>query len=176
MERSTTTTTEQQQQQQQGRRRGAGWRRWAVLVATVWIQAVTGTNFDFSAYSSALKASLGVSQEALNYLATASDLGKALGWSSGLALIHLPLPAVLLLSAASGLAAYALQYALILDYLHLPYPLVRTHFVFSLSLFFSFLYYRSPIRFVLIKLDYSISFLVTSTYKVSFHHDYIQEI
>lgn len=46
----------------------------------------------------------------------------------------------------------------------------------SLSLFFSFLYYRSPIRFVLIKLDYSISFLVTSTYKVSFHHDYIQEI
>uniref|UniRef100_I1QX18 Uncharacterized protein n=1 Tax=Oryza glaberrima TaxID=4538 RepID=I1QX18_ORYGL len=116
MERSPTTTTEQQ-----GRRRGAGWRRWAVLVATVWIQAVTGTNFDFSAYSSALKASLGVSQEALNYLATASDLGKALGWSSGLALIHLPLPAVLLLSAASGLAAYALQYALILDYLHLPY-------------------------------------------------------
>lgn len=114
------------EQQQQGRRRGAGWRRWAVLVATVWIQAVTGTNFDFSAYSSALKASLGVSQEALNYLATASDLGKALGWSSGLALIHLPLPAVLLLSAASGLAAYALQYALILDYLHLPYPLVRT--------------------------------------------------
>ncbi|EEC68698.1 hypothetical protein OsI_37172 [Oryza sativa Indica Group] len=111
------------EQQQQGRRRGAGWRRWAVLVATVWIQAVTGTNFDFSAYSSALKASLGVSQEALNYLATASDLGKALGWSSGLALIHLPLPAVLLLSAASGLAAYALQYALILDYLHLPYPL-----------------------------------------------------
>uniref|UniRef100_A0A0D3HH90 Nodulin-like domain-containing protein n=1 Tax=Oryza barthii TaxID=65489 RepID=A0A0D3HH90_9ORYZ len=120
MERSPTT---EQQQQQQGRRRGAGWRRWAVLVATVWIQAVTGTNFDFSAYSSALKASLGVSQEALNYLATASDLGKALGWSSGLALIHLPLPAVLLLSAASGLAAYALQYALILDYLHLPYPL-----------------------------------------------------
>ncbi|KAL5206287.1 hypothetical protein ABZP36_034496 [Zizania latifolia] len=102
----------------------SSWRRWAVLVATVWIQAVTGTNFDFSAYSSALKSALGVSQEALNYLATASDLGKVLGWSSGLALLYLPLPAVLLLSAAFGLAAYALQYAIILNLLQLPYPLV----------------------------------------------------
>ncbi|KAF0889627.1 hypothetical protein E2562_030113 [Oryza meyeriana var. granulata] len=113
---------------EQGQRRHAGgsgaWRRWAVLVATVWIQAVTGTNFDFSAYSSALKASLGVSQVALNYLATASDLGKTLGWSSGLAILYLPLPAVLLISASLGLAAYALQYAIILDHLHLPYPLV----------------------------------------------------
>ncbi|NP_001350569.1 uncharacterized protein LOC102717189 [Oryza brachyantha] len=109
------------------RRRGGGrggGGRWAVLVATVWIQAVTGTNFDFSAYSSALKASLGISQEALNYLATASDLGKALGWSSGLAVVYLPLPGVLLLSATLGLAAYALQYAIILDHLQLPYPLV----------------------------------------------------
>ncbi|KAM0884603.1 hypothetical protein ACQ4PT_030855 [Festuca glaucescens] len=84
---------------------GREWRRWSALVATVWIQAVTGTNFDFSAYSSALKSSLGVSQQSLNYLATASDLGKAFGWSSGLALLYMPLPAVLLLSAALGLAA-----------------------------------------------------------------------
>jgi hypothetical protein len=41
------------------------------------IQALTGTNFDFSAYSSALKSSLGISQEVLNYLATASDLGES---------------------------------------------------------------------------------------------------
>uniref|UniRef100_A0A0D9XW10 Uncharacterized protein n=1 Tax=Leersia perrieri TaxID=77586 RepID=A0A0D9XW10_9ORYZ len=125
MERS--SMAEQQQlggRSGRGRGRGHGGGRWAVLVGTVWIQAVTGTNFDFSAYSSALKASLGVSQEALNYLATASDLGKALGWSSGLALLYLPLPGVLLLSAAMGLAAYALQYALILHLLHLPYPLV----------------------------------------------------
>ncbi|KAL6905978.1 hypothetical protein ACP4OV_003579 [Aristida adscensionis] len=114
-----------------GRGRAAGdeWRRWAVLVATVWVQAVTGTNFDFAAYSSALKSALGVSQEALNYLATASDLGKALGWSSGLALLYLPLHAVLLLSAALGLAAYAAQYYCILFLragasLAVPYPLV----------------------------------------------------
>ncbi|KAL6653421.1 hypothetical protein ACP70R_008999 [Stipagrostis hirtigluma subsp. patula] len=117
-----------------GRRGGAGggegeWRRWAVLVATVWIQALTGTNFDFSAYSSALKSSLGISQEALNYLATASDLGKAFGWSSGLALLYMPLHAVLLLSAALGLAAYAAQYYFILFLragaaITVPYPLV----------------------------------------------------
>lgn len=106
------------------------WRRWAVLVATVWIQALTGTNFDFSAYSSAVKSALGISQEALNYLATASDLGKALGWSSGLALLHMPLHAVLLVSAALGLAAYALQYYCLLfppaagAAIVIPYPLV----------------------------------------------------
>jgi hypothetical protein len=111
------------------------WRRWAVLVATVWIQAVTGTNFDFSAYSSALKSSLGVSQEALNYLATASDLGKVLGWSSGLALLHMPLHAVLLLSAFMGLAAYAVQYYCLVFLLAVPYSLVRT--VSSSSISFS---------------------------------------
>ncbi|KAG2559594.1 protein NUCLEAR FUSION DEFECTIVE 4-like [Panicum virgatum] len=102
------------------------WRRWAVLVATVWIQALTGTNFDFSAYSSALKSSLGISQEALNYLATASDLGKAFGWSSGLALLYIPLHAVLLVAAVLGLAAYALQYGCLVsvNLAAIPYPLV----------------------------------------------------
>lgn len=108
------------------------WRRWAVLVATVWIQAVTGTNFDFSAYSSAMKSSLGVSQEALNYLATASDLGKALGWSSGLALLYMPLHTVLLLSAFMGLAAYAAQFVFLHCSLTVPYVLVGISLHFSL--------------------------------------------
>ena len=112
------------------------WRRWSALVATVWIQALTGTNFDFSAYSSALKASMGVSQQSLNYLATASDLGKVFGWSSGLALLYMPLPAVLLLSAALGLAAYVVQYCVLLTPASpspaVPYPVVR---VFLLPLF-----------------------------------------
>jgi len=122
--------------EEEGRRRSGGgerrmmdddaWRRWAVLVATVWIQALTGTNFDFSAYSSALKSSLGISQEALNYLATASDLGKAFGWSSGLALLYIPLHAVLLVAAVLGLAAYALQYGCLVsvNLAAIPYPLV----------------------------------------------------
>jgi hypothetical protein len=112
---------------------GREWRRWSALVATVWIQAVTGTNFDFSAYSSALKSSLGVSQQSLNYLATASDLGKAFGWSSGLALLYMPLPAVLLLSAALGLAAYVVQYCVLLSSSPsrpaIPYPVVSVLFL-----------------------------------------------
>ncbi|KAI3888907.1 hypothetical protein MKX03_009862 [Papaver bracteatum] len=63
-------------------------RKWMILVAAIWIQAFTGTNFDFSAYSSNLKSVLGISQVQLNYLATASDLGKLFGWSSGLALLY----------------------------------------------------------------------------------------
>ena len=114
--------------------RDEAWRRWTMLAATVWIQALTGTNFDFSAYSSALKSSLGVSQEALNYLATASDLGKALGWSSGLALLHMPLHAVLMVSAAMGLAAYAVQYYCLVASVAVPYPLVRACVSSSLSL------------------------------------------
>ncbi|KAJ0989859.1 hypothetical protein J5N97_008215 [Dioscorea zingiberensis] len=95
--------------------------RWMVLAAAVWIQAFTGTNFDFSSYSCDLKAVLGISQVQLSYLATASDIGKALGWCSGLALIYLPLPVVLLLTAAIGLGSYATQWLLITSRISLPY-------------------------------------------------------
>ncbi|WOK91316.1 protein NUCLEAR FUSION DEFECTIVE 4 [Canna indica] len=96
-------------------------RKWMVVAAAVWIQAFTGTNFDFSAYSSDLKAAMGISQVQLNYLATASDLGKALGWSSGLALLYFPLPAVLFLAASIGLAAYGAQWLLITNRISLSY-------------------------------------------------------
>jgi hypothetical protein len=52
-----------------------------------WIQTLIGINFDFSAYSSAIKSSLGISQEALNYLATTSNLGKVSGSSYGLVVL-----------------------------------------------------------------------------------------
>ncbi|KAJ3681588.1 hypothetical protein LUZ60_014161 [Juncus effusus] len=96
-------------------------RKWMIVVATIWIQAFTGTNFDFSAYSSALKAAMGISQVELNYLATASDMGKLFGWSSGLALLYLPLPAVLLISALAGLGTYTLQWLVVTSRISLPY-------------------------------------------------------
>ncbi|XP_074264515.1 protein NUCLEAR FUSION DEFECTIVE 4-like isoform X1 [Silene latifolia] len=99
-------------------------RKWMILVATIWIQALTGTNFDFSAYSSEMKVALGVSQVQLNYLATASDLGKALGWTSGLALMWLPLWAVLFIAAFMGLVGYGLQWAFLLGLFSPPYFLV----------------------------------------------------
>ncbi|KAG9452897.1 hypothetical protein H6P81_005801 [Aristolochia fimbriata] len=96
-------------------------RKWMILVATIWIQAFTGTNFDFSAYSSILKSALGISQVQLNYLAVASDLGKAFGWSSGLALLYLPLPLVLFIAAFMGLLGYGVQWLVLQNLLVLPY-------------------------------------------------------
>ncbi|XP_020548446.1 LOW QUALITY PROTEIN: protein NUCLEAR FUSION DEFECTIVE 4-like [Sesamum indicum] len=99
-------------------------RKWMILVATIWIQAFTGTNFDFSAYSSEMKAVLGVSQVQLNYLATASDLGKAVGGSSGLALMWLPLWAVMFTAAVMGLVGYGVQWLVISNVIALPYFVV----------------------------------------------------
>ncbi|XP_047971102.1 protein NUCLEAR FUSION DEFECTIVE 4-like [Salvia hispanica] len=96
-------------------------RKWMILVATIWIQAFTGTNFDFSAYSSELKAVLGISQVQLNYLATASDLGKAVGWSSGVALMWMPLWAVMFAAAAMGFVGYGAQWLVISNVITLPY-------------------------------------------------------
>ena len=105
-------------------------RKWAVLVATIWIQAFTGTNFDFSAYSSLLKSGLQISQVQLSYLAVASDFGKALGWSSGLALRFFPLPLVLFSAATMGLLGYGLQWLAVTGKISLSY--------FSVSLSLSF--------------------------------------
>ncbi|KAG9133426.1 hypothetical protein Leryth_013242 [Lithospermum erythrorhizon] len=88
-------------------------RKWMVLAATIFIQAFTGTNFDFSAYSCVLKYALGLSQVQLNYLATASDFGKALGWCSGLALQRLPVWVVLFISAFMGFLGYGLQWLVV---------------------------------------------------------------
>ncbi|KAI3821868.1 hypothetical protein L1987_09443 [Smallanthus sonchifolius] len=98
--------------------------KWMILMTSIWIQAFTGTNFDFSAYSSELKKVLAVSQMQLNYLATASDLGKAFGWSSGLALMYLPLWVVMIIAASMGLFGYGVQWLLIRRILSLPYFLV----------------------------------------------------
>ncbi|XP_071705564.1 protein NUCLEAR FUSION DEFECTIVE 4 [Rutidosis leptorrhynchoides] len=99
-------------------------RKWMILMASIWIQAFTGTNFDFSAYSSELKKVLRVSQMQLNYLATASDLGKVFGWSSGLALLYLPLWVVMFIAAFMGLFGYGVQWLLIRNIVTLPYFLV----------------------------------------------------
>ncbi|KAG2676444.1 hypothetical protein I3843_12G053300 [Carya illinoinensis] len=99
-------------------------RKWMILVATIWIQAFTGTNFDFSAYSSDFKSVLGISQVQLNYLAVASDLGKAFGWSSGLALMYFPLWVVMFMAAFMGLAGYGTQWLVIRSIITLPYFVV----------------------------------------------------
>lgn len=113
-------------------------RKWMILVATIWIQAFTGTNFDFSNYSSDLKSVLGISQVQLNYLATASDLGKVFGWSSGLALMYFPLWSVLFMAAGFGFFGYGVQWLAIRNVISLPYILVTSFpsLIFSICLIF----------------------------------------
>ncbi|MED6195976.1 hypothetical protein PIB30_042930 [Stylosanthes scabra] len=104
-------------------------RKWIIVVVTIWVQAFTGTNFDFSQYSSAMKSALNISQMHLNYLATANDMGKLFGWSSAFALIYFPLPAIMFMAAAMGFVGYGLQWLLLQGFINLPYFLV---FVLSL--------------------------------------------
>ncbi|XP_065851740.1 protein NUCLEAR FUSION DEFECTIVE 4-like [Euphorbia lathyris] len=99
-------------------------RKWMVLVATIWIQAFTGTNLDFPSYSSTLKSVLGISQLQLNFLAVASDMGKVFGWCSGFSLMHFPLWLVMFFAAFMGLFAYGLQWLLLSKFISLPYSLV----------------------------------------------------
>ncbi|KAI3505536.1 hypothetical protein L1887_27668 [Cichorium endivia] len=97
------------------------WRKWTVLVATIWIQAFTGTNFDFPSYSIQLKSVLEITQVQLNYLSMASDFGKLFGWCSGVLLLYLPAWVVLFMAAFLGLFGYGLQWLLIQRLISLPY-------------------------------------------------------
>lgn len=89
--------------------------RWLGLVGVIWLQAISGTNLDFSAYSSQLKSLLSISQVQLNNLAFASDAGKLLGWLSGIALQYLPLWLVLLMGATLGLIGYGFQFLFLMN-------------------------------------------------------------
>lgn len=116
-------------------------RKWMIIIATTWIQAFTGTNFDFSTYSSTLKSVLGISQVQLNYLSVASDMGKALGWCCGVCLMHFPSWIVMFIATFMGLFGYGLQWLVIQKLIVLPYFMVslpfNLSFFFSVSLVFS---------------------------------------
>jgi len=65
--------------------------KWMNFVGVLWIEACSGTNLDFSAYSSTLKQVLQLGQVKLNNVVMASDLGKALRWTVGYAMCRMPL-------------------------------------------------------------------------------------
>ncbi|KAI3756162.1 hypothetical protein L1987_55978 [Smallanthus sonchifolius] len=96
-------------------------RKWMVLVATIWIQAFTGTNFDFPSYSTQLKSVLEISQVDLNYLSMASDFGKLFGWCSGVLLLYFPVSVIVFMAAFLGLFGYGLQWLLIQRLISVPY-------------------------------------------------------
>jgi len=95
--------------------------KWMNLVGVLWIQACSGTNFDFSAYSSTLKQVLQLGQVKLNNLAVASDLGKALGWTAGYAMRRMPLWAVMFIASFIGLVGYGVQWLVITEKISAKY-------------------------------------------------------
>lgn len=95
--------------------------KWTNLVAVLWIQACSGTNFDFSDYSSSLKQVLQIGQFQLNNLAVASDFGKALGWTAGYAMRRMPLWAVMLIASIIGLVGYGVQWLVITEKISAQY-------------------------------------------------------
>ncbi|KAG5009708.1 hypothetical protein JHK87_018223 [Glycine soja] len=99
-------------------------RKWVILLASIWVQAFTGTNFDFSSYSSELKSVLDITQLQLNYLSVASDMGKAFGWCSGVSLMYFPLWVVMFMAAFMGLFGYGFQWLVIHRLITLPYVVV----------------------------------------------------
>lgn len=99
-------------------------RKWIMLLASIWIQAFTGTNFDFSSYSSEFKSVLNITQLQLNYLSVASDMGKAFGWCSGVSLLYFPLWVVMFMAAFLGLVGYGFQWLVIQRFITLPYIVV----------------------------------------------------
>ncbi|KAG5042934.1 hypothetical protein JHK87_006849 [Glycine soja] len=99
-------------------------RKWVILLASIWVQAFTGTNFDFSSYSSELKSVLNITQLQLNYLSVASDMGKAFGWCSGVSLMYLPLWVVMFMAAFMGLFGFGFQWLVIHRLITLPYVVV----------------------------------------------------
>lgn len=101
--------------------------QWLTLVATIWLQSISGTNTNFPAYSSQLKHLLNMSQLQLNNLAFASDAGKILAWFSGVAVAHLPLWLVLMIGSLIGMIGYGVQYFFLTnlhDHSSTPYWLV----------------------------------------------------
>lgn len=88
-------------------------KRWTCFVAAIWLQSINGTNFDFSDYSSALKKTMGINQLQLDNLAVASDLGKVMGWVSGLACVFLPTWAVLGIAMSLGMVGYGVQWLIL---------------------------------------------------------------
>ena len=95
--------------------------KWMNLVGVLWIQACSGTNFDFSDYSSALKQVLQIGQVQLNNLVVASDLGKAPGWTSGYAMRRMPLWEVMFIASFIGLVGYGVQWLVMTEKISTKY-------------------------------------------------------
>ncbi|KAJ0265342.1 Major facilitator superfamily protein [Hirschfeldia incana] len=87
--------------------------KWLGFVTAVWVQSISGNNYTFSNYSSALKSLMNLNQLQLNNLSVAKDVGKAFGILAGLASDRLSTPVILLIGSLEGLLGYGVQWLVV---------------------------------------------------------------
>ncbi|KAH6768627.1 Major facilitator superfamily protein [Perilla frutescens var. frutescens] len=87
--------------------------KWLGFVTAVWVQTISGNNYTFSNYSSALKTLMALTQLQLNNLSVAKDVGKAFGIFAGLASDRLPPPLILLIGSIVGFVGYGAQWLVV---------------------------------------------------------------
>lgn len=76
---------------------------WMVVAVGMWVQCSTGGSYDFSIYSQSIKESLGLTQQALDSISVAKDIGANVGILSGLLYDRFPTWTVLVSAAALAL-------------------------------------------------------------------------
>ncbi|GAB2267898.1 hypothetical protein Dimus_002873 [Dionaea muscipula] len=87
--------------------------KWLGFVTAVWVQAISGNNYTFSNYSSALKTLMNLTQLELNNLSVAKDVGKAFGILAGLSSDRFPTWVLLLIGSIEGLIGYGAQWLVV---------------------------------------------------------------
>ncbi|RCV33318.1 hypothetical protein SETIT_7G074700v2 [Setaria italica] len=80
--------------------------RWLVLVASMWVQSVSGVGYLFGAISPVLKSTLGYNQRQVAALAVAKNLGGYVGVVAGTLPANMPPWLMLLMGAAHNLLGY----------------------------------------------------------------------
>eukprot|EP00250_Pteridium_aquilinum_P032059 c448_g1_i1 orf=155-1822(+) len=76
---------------------------WMVVAVGAWVQCFTGGSYDFSIYSQCIKESLGLTQQALDSISVAKDIGANVGIVSGFMYDFFPTWMVLASAAAFSL-------------------------------------------------------------------------
>ncbi|XP_073025099.1 protein NUCLEAR FUSION DEFECTIVE 4-like [Primulina eburnea] len=87
--------------------------KWLGFVTAVWVQAISGNNYTFSNYSSALKTLMALTQLQLNNLSVAKDVGTAFGILAGLASNRLPTLVILLIGSVEEVVGYGVQWLVV---------------------------------------------------------------
>ncbi|MCO5555402.1 hypothetical protein L7F22_008948 [Adiantum nelumboides] len=100
-------------------------RKWTGFVAAIWLMIFSGC-YTFPSYSSALKEVLGINQKLLNGLSIAMNVGDSCtGIVAGILGDHLPVWALLCISAAVGFVGYGVEWLVVSQSINpLPYWMI----------------------------------------------------